>query len=391
MMDPVDTTNTSTHEAVVVDVVGGGVGDSSLVVAGAIVDGATRDGSRNSSLFKTSLPPRKRAKTQEEKEQRKIERILRNRRAAHASREKKRKHVEYLEVYVVKLEENFKKLHESYQALAGKLSSHEPKKLVEDLKLDLNLDLNLDDLSELKGKIHSNMNCSRKGGKKDLDENEHEDEDEDEDEENEEEHTEEGVSSEGSASTTISSSSPPKSKKRKLSRTKETKPKNSTSISTPPPSTSTSSVESSSPVEIKLEKCESPVHNSENDNTFFNYLSPVSLNSPATTPIDLTLTNNSNIDDLILSNIKEDVAPNVDEIEASWPLSEEDESSSHNKYHSHTETHSHKLQNESNLSMFETGQNSAVILSVEQEKQQPIKTLVDILNHENCIKSVIAV
>lgn len=54
----------------------------------------------------TTLPPRKRAKTQEEKEQRRIERILRNRRAAHASREKKRKHVEFLECSVEKLQSN---------------------------------------------------------------------------------------------------------------------------------------------------------------------------------------------------------------------------------------------------------------------------------------------
>lgn len=58
--------------------------------------------------YKTSLPPRKRAKTKEEKEQRRIERILRNRKAAHASREKKRKHVEFLESYVLDLE---KQLH----------------------------------------------------------------------------------------------------------------------------------------------------------------------------------------------------------------------------------------------------------------------------------------
>ncbi|GMG23216.1 unnamed protein product [Ambrosiozyma monospora] len=51
-----------------------------------------------------SLPPRKRAKTEEEKEQRRVERILRNRRAAHASREKKRRHVEHLEKYVLELE-----------------------------------------------------------------------------------------------------------------------------------------------------------------------------------------------------------------------------------------------------------------------------------------------
>lgn len=44
-----------------------------------------------------SLPPRKRAKTKDEKEQRRIERIMRNRQAAHASREKKRKHLEDLE------------------------------------------------------------------------------------------------------------------------------------------------------------------------------------------------------------------------------------------------------------------------------------------------------
>lgn len=44
-----------------------------------------------------ALPPRKRAKTKDEKEQRRIERIMRNRQAAHASREKKRRHLEELE------------------------------------------------------------------------------------------------------------------------------------------------------------------------------------------------------------------------------------------------------------------------------------------------------
>lgn len=47
--------------------------------------------------FKPTLPPRKRAKTKEEKEQRRIERILRNRKAAHHSREKKRLHLQVLE------------------------------------------------------------------------------------------------------------------------------------------------------------------------------------------------------------------------------------------------------------------------------------------------------
>ncbi|GMM33865.1 transcription factor [Saccharomycopsis crataegensis] len=69
----------------------------------------------------STLPPRKRAKTQEEKEQRRIERILRNRRAAHASREKKRKHVEFLEASVHKLESNIN-LYKSKEAKLIELS-----------------------------------------------------------------------------------------------------------------------------------------------------------------------------------------------------------------------------------------------------------------------------
>jgi transcriptional activator HAC1 len=46
---------------------------------------------------KTNLPPRKRAKTEDEKEQRRVERVLRNRKAAQSSRERKRKEVEGLE------------------------------------------------------------------------------------------------------------------------------------------------------------------------------------------------------------------------------------------------------------------------------------------------------
>ncbi|KAF3185802.1 hypothetical protein TWF106_000366 [Orbilia oligospora] len=45
----------------------------------------------------TNLPPRKRAKTDAEKEQRRIERVLRNRAAAHSSRERKRAEQEALE------------------------------------------------------------------------------------------------------------------------------------------------------------------------------------------------------------------------------------------------------------------------------------------------------
>ncbi|KAG7893049.1 hypothetical protein KL936_001223 [Ogataea polymorpha] len=78
-----------------------------------------------------TLPPRKRAKTEEEKEQRRVERILRNRRAAHASREKKRRHVEYLENYVTDLESalathegNYRKMAKIQSSLISLLSEH---------------------------------------------------------------------------------------------------------------------------------------------------------------------------------------------------------------------------------------------------------------------------
>ncbi|TWU74189.1 transcription factor that binds to CRE motif [Metarhizium rileyi] len=54
---------------------------------------------------KTNLPPRKRAKTDDEKEQRRVERVLRNRRAAQSSRERKRLEVEALEHRNKELEE----------------------------------------------------------------------------------------------------------------------------------------------------------------------------------------------------------------------------------------------------------------------------------------------
>ncbi|RYP42814.1 hypothetical protein DL770_011628 [Monosporascus sp. CRB-9-2] len=53
---------------------------------------------------KTNLPPRKRAKTEDEKEQRRVERVLRNRRAAQSSRERKRQEVEALEQRCKQLE-----------------------------------------------------------------------------------------------------------------------------------------------------------------------------------------------------------------------------------------------------------------------------------------------
>ncbi|KAG0134408.1 hypothetical protein HOY82DRAFT_537428 [Tuber indicum] len=54
----------------------------------------------------TNLPPRKRAKTDAEKEQRRIERILRNRAAAQSSRERKQKEVESLKTERERLAES---------------------------------------------------------------------------------------------------------------------------------------------------------------------------------------------------------------------------------------------------------------------------------------------
>lgn len=59
---------------------------------------------------KTNLPPRKRAKTDDEKEQRRVERVLRNRRAAQTSRERKRMEVEALEAEKMAIERKNKDL-----------------------------------------------------------------------------------------------------------------------------------------------------------------------------------------------------------------------------------------------------------------------------------------
>lgn len=66
---------------------------------------------------KTTLPPRKRAKTEDEKEQRRIERIKRNRAAAHNSRERKRQETEVLAVALAKANAEL----EAYRRLHGPL------------------------------------------------------------------------------------------------------------------------------------------------------------------------------------------------------------------------------------------------------------------------------
>ena len=66
---------------------------------------------------KTTLPPRKRAKTDDEKEQRRIERIKRNRAAAHNSRERKRQETETLAVALARANAEL----DAYRRLHGPL------------------------------------------------------------------------------------------------------------------------------------------------------------------------------------------------------------------------------------------------------------------------------
>ncbi|KAK1828651.1 hypothetical protein QBC39DRAFT_358745 [Podospora conica] len=70
---------------------------------------------------KTNLPPRKRAKTEDEKEQRRVERVLRNRRAAQSSRERKRLEVEELEKRNKQLMELLTQARQQNEALKGEL------------------------------------------------------------------------------------------------------------------------------------------------------------------------------------------------------------------------------------------------------------------------------
>jgi transcriptional activator HAC1 len=73
---------------------------------------------------KTNLPPRKRAKTEDEKEQRRVERVLRNRRAAQSSRERKRLEVEALEKRNQELEDLLATAQKTNFALLEELKRH---------------------------------------------------------------------------------------------------------------------------------------------------------------------------------------------------------------------------------------------------------------------------
>lgn len=179
--------------------------------------------------FKSSLPPRKRAKTQEEKEQRRVERILRNRRAAHALREKKRKHVEYLEAYVLSLEQN---LHTVTDNLA-KVSLLVPQDKLAALNLPAPLDL-----SALKARIHSNLSLGAPDAAA-LD----------------------------AANSSLGSGS----------FNDEYDDQRSSDSASP------------APLQVKAEPVDDAAMLAAPVNGYYNYLSPVSINSPVNSPIDLKL------------------------------------------------------------------------------------------------------
>ncbi|KAL7266401.1 transcription factor that binds to CRE motif [Rhizina undulata] len=73
----------------------------------------------------TNLPPRKRAKTEPEKEQRRVERVLRNRQAAQASRERKRQEYLAMEQKAAELESNNEVLKKENLDLSKRLSDME--------------------------------------------------------------------------------------------------------------------------------------------------------------------------------------------------------------------------------------------------------------------------
>ena len=84
----------------------------------------------------------------------------------------KRKHVEYLENYVLKLETNLMKLNNNYNQAFELLTKDNQELLLSKLEV-------LDDVSDLKEQIHSNMSGTRRShNKKSNDEDIEEDEDE---------------------------------------------------------------------------------------------------------------------------------------------------------------------------------------------------------------------
>ena len=96
---------------------------------------------------KTSLPPRKRAKTEDEKEQRRIERVKRNRLAAHNSRERKRQEYEVLQSEKDQMEADLQSYKERMAQMEAELAffrqkypGEAPESLVFDLDINNTVD-----------------------------------------------------------------------------------------------------------------------------------------------------------------------------------------------------------------------------------------------------------
>jgi hypothetical protein len=93
---------------------------------------------------KTSLPPRKRAKTEDEKEQRRIERVKRNRLAAHNSRERKRQEYEVLQADKDQMADKMQRMVDKMARMEAELKSYRklyPGKVPESIAFDLSAPL----------------------------------------------------------------------------------------------------------------------------------------------------------------------------------------------------------------------------------------------------------
>jgi hypothetical protein len=97
---------------------------------------------------KTNLPPRKRAKTEDEKEQRRIERVKRNRLAAHNSRERKRQEYELLQAEKDQMEADLIAARRQIAAMATELKAYRQKYPGEVPEANLDLDLDNTSVSE---------------------------------------------------------------------------------------------------------------------------------------------------------------------------------------------------------------------------------------------------
>lgn len=97
---------------------------------------------------KTNLPPRKRAKTEDEKEQRRIERVKRNRLAAHNSRERKRQEYELLQAEKDQMEADLVAARRQIAAMTTELKAYRQKYPGEVPEANLDIDLDTTSVSE---------------------------------------------------------------------------------------------------------------------------------------------------------------------------------------------------------------------------------------------------